>query len=196
MTPKTYSHQARDGDIHGTGVFSFYRTLPRDHGFNPQWLNAIGLVAEGDIDYHGGLEISAFYTRQMYSIQKDGLVHTEVGKRMHIVLGYRHWFNSRFSLGGGFFSSYSMGGGRVVHSEFSSNQQPKTSASDLTDYGFDFSAQFEPIQMGHFAIVLDVRSSLPVTAKPGEDMAFWGGYIGLKFLAQERQPSDDSASVD
>jgi hypothetical protein len=190
-TCTVYAHQPQDGEIRATGALYLHRNVVRDHAFSPQWQTGGGLIVEGDIDHHGGLELSAFYMRQFYSIQEDGRVLNTTGKRMYVVMGYRHWWTSRFSMAGGFYSSYAMGGPRVVYSEFPPGQNPRTSASDPTDYGFDFSAQFEPISSKWWSIVVDARYSRSVTNKPGEAADFYGAVVGLKYLVQQRSPTRD-----
>jgi hypothetical protein len=130
--------------------------------------------------------------RQFYSIQQDGLVLNTVSKRMYVILGYRHWWTSYLSSAGGFYSSYAMGDPRVVSSEFPADQHPSTSASDPTDYGFDFSFQLEPIRWEHWSLVLDARYSRSVTHKPAEAADFYGAIVGIKFLAQQRKPTQDN----
>ena len=141
-------------------------------------------MVEGDIDHNGGLEIAAIFMRQYYSIQQNGLVVDEVGKRMYITIGYRHWFTSRLSSAVSFFSSYSMGDPRVVRNDFGTGPRPATSAKDATDYGFDFSVQYEPVRYKRFSLIADARYSLSVTTKPGESANFYGFLVGLKYFVQ------------
>ncbi len=182
-----WAHQAQEGDIRATAATQFYRNDVRDHDFSPPWLQSVGLIVEGDIDNHGGLEISAFYLRQFYSIQKDGLVLDETGKRMYITMGYRHWFNTRLSSAIAFFSSYTMGDPAIQRNDFGTGPRPTTSAKDVVDYGFDFSVQYEPWREGRWAAVVDARYSLSVTSKPGEAGNFYGFLVGLKYFVQGQE---------
>lgn len=180
------AHEPHDGDIWGAGIVSLNRNWPTDHAYNPTWLPGLGAIFEADIDYHGGPELTALYTRQMYSIQKDSLIQTELCKRMYIALGYRHWFNSHFSLGAAFYSSYAMGDPEVVESQFVTASAPKTSAYDPTDYGFEFSSTGDLATIHEITFTLSARYSRTVTAKPGESADFYSVLIGFKKLIQKR----------
>lgn len=180
------AHEPRDGDIRAATAFTVNRNIPTDHEYHPETLSSFGAVVEADIDYHGGPELTALYTRQMYSIQKDGLIHNELGKRMYVGLGYRHWFNRRFSMGGAFFSSYAMGDPQVIYSEFGSSPAPKTSARDSTDYGFEASVAADIFIWDEWAFMAAGRYSRSVTSKPGESADFYSALFALKYLIQKR----------
>jgi len=182
-----WGHQPREGDIRASVGPYWYRTDQRDHSFTPETQGGFGLTVEGDVDSNGGIEIGVFYMRQFFSIQKDGRKLSEFGQRIYIVTGYRHWFSREFSLGAGFFSSYSMGDAEIVNSDFPQNTQPKTSASDVTEYGFDFSMQWEPLSRDRLALVVDARYSLSVTPKPGEASNFFGILVAFKYYIQGRE---------
>jgi hypothetical protein len=153
-------------------------------------MEGAAFIAEGDLNGHGGLEIGMFYLRKVFSVQKDRLVLTERIKQLYVTMGYRHWFTKKFSLAAAFFSSYSMGDPEVVVSEFPGSQdRPKTSAHDTTEYGFDFSIQHEFWHKGRFSAIVDGRYSLSVTAKPGEDANHYGAMIALKYFVQSRERS-------
>lgn len=186
-----YAHQPQDGEIRATGALYTYRNVVRDHAFDPPWLTGGGVIVEGDLDDNGGAELSAFYLRQFYSIQKEGKVLDVIGKRMYVIAAYRHWWTPYFSTAAGLYSSYAMGDQRIVSSDFPTGQNPKTSASDATDYGFDFSLQVEPYQEKNWGVIVDTRYSRSVTAKPGEASDFYGVIVGIKFLAQQRTPTPD-----
>lgn len=184
------AHIPREGDVRAAVGPFWYKTDLRDHSFDSPTQGGIGVIVEGDVDYYGGVEIGAFYNRQLFSIQKEGKELTEFGKRMYITMGYRHWLNPYFSGAVAFFSSYAMGEPQIVRNDFGQNQQPKTSASDVTEYGFDFSLQCEPLSKDRLALVLDARYSLSVTSKPGEASNFFGLFVAFKYYiqGQEKQP--------
>ncbi len=186
-----WAHTPREGDIRTSIGPYWYQTDRRDHTFSPETQGGFGIITEGDVDDNGGIEVGVFYVRQFFSIQKDGRKLGEFGKRIYITLGYRHWFSRQFSTGVGFFSSYAMGDSEIVNSDFAPNAQPKTSASDVTEYGFDFSLQWEPLTRDRLALVFDARYSLSVTPKPGEAANFFGILVAFKYYVQGSDPGVD-----
>lgn len=185
------AHQPKDGDIHvSTGPYITHNHVS-DHSFETSTRGGWSLLAEGDIDNNGGAEIGAQYIRQLYSVQKDGLVLDETCKRMYITMGYRHWFSPAISMAGAFFSAYAMGDPQTVRNDFGNNNRPNTSAKDPVEYGFDFSVQVEPFRWGRWAIVTDLRYSLSVTSKPGESSNFLGAMINVKYFAQSKESAPE-----
>jgi len=145
----------------------------------------LSLVAEGDVDENGGLEIGFSYMPQEYTLIERGLVNREMVKRIYMTMGYRHWINPNYSLGLSFFSAYSMGEPKMVHTDFT-GPRPASSAEDIAEYGFEFSVQREAFQVGRLSAIFDARYSLSVTSKKGEDSNFYGIFIGLKYLIQDK----------
>ncbi len=179
-----WAHVPREGDVRAAIGPFWYKTDLRDHSFDSPTQGGLGIIVEGDVDHNGGVEIGAFYNRQLFSIQKDGKELSEYGKRMYITMGYRHWFNTYISSAVAFFSSYAMGESQIIKSDFAQNAQPKTSASDVTEYGFDFSFQYEPLSRDRLALVVDARYSLSLTSKPGEASNFFGLFVAFKYYIQ------------
>lgn len=191
-----FAHQPKDGDIYATLGGFVYSTHEIDHQFDTPTLVSPVLIAEGDLDDNGGLEISMFYLRNSFSVKKDGLIATERIKRMYITMGYRHWFNDRFSGAISFFSSYSMGELQIMRDDFAAAERPRTSASDVTEYGFDFALGAELWRSGRFALVLDTRYAASVTAKRGEDSNHYGALIALKYFVQSREKIHDPDDIE
>lgn len=183
---QSLGHVPADGKVHATlGPFAL-QTQPRHHAFASPFLGGAGLIVEGDIDYNGGIEIALFYLQQLYSIERENLVVTEKSQRMNVTMGYRHWFTHHVSGAVAFFSSYSMGEGHIVRNDFGSVAPPKTSAHDMTEYGFDFSIQIEPWRKDRFSFIIDARYSQCVTQKEGEDENYFGVLAGIKYFVQSR----------
>ncbi len=179
-----FAHAPSDGDIRATlGTFT-YKTQMHDRS---PFLLGPALLAEADIDHNGGLEIGMFYLRNSFSIQKQGLTYTERVKRMYITMGYRHWLAHWISAAAAFSSSYSMGDAEIVRDDFGAIPHIGTSARDVTEYGFDFSIQFEPWSEGRYAAIIDLRYDLSVTPKSGEESNHYGAFIGLKYYLQARE---------
>ncbi|MGZ3724013.1 MAG: hypothetical protein ACXVA9_13815 [Bdellovibrionales bacterium] len=181
---QAFAHEPADGSIYATAGPFALKAHPRNHDFTAPVLGGFGLLAEGDLDHNGGIEISAFYLHQLFSLQQNGKVIEEVGKRIYIVSGYRLWPTKNFSGGLGFFSSYSIGSGEVVRNDYGSVPPPETSAHVITAYGFDFSLQWEPWRKERYSAIVDARYSYSVTARPGEDSNFYGVLVALKYYVQ------------
>lgn len=181
------AHQPVDGTIHaGLGVFS-YMTQQLDHGFHSPLMSGPGLVVDGDLNKHGGLEVSMFYMRSVYSLRRDGYSVTEQAKRIQIGMGYRHWFTRKNGLALAFTSQYSMGDAAILSNSFPTTNPPATSARDITEYGFEASFQHEPITYKKFSLVLDARYNYSVTAKKREDANHYGLLVMLKYFVQSRE---------
>lgn len=193
LVTRSGAHEPKDGDIYATlGTFT-YQTHARTHRFaNPLLVGPV-LTAEADISRHGGIEISMFYLNNRFSVERFGDRYIERVKRMYIATGYRHWFNERFSVAAAFSSSYAMGDVYVIRDDFGTRSHPGTSAHDITEYGFDFSVQYEPWRDGRFAAVVDARYGLSVTPKAGENSNHYGVFVGLKYFIQSRIEDPDIA---
>jgi hypothetical protein len=181
------AHEPADGHVYATFGEMISKHHTRQHEIGSPLFGNFGVIAEGDVDYNGGIEIGAFFVQQLHSIQREGLVVAEKGNRMYITMGYRHWATSRLSGAVAFFSSYSMGDPVVMRNDWKTNDPPATSARDTTEYGFDFSIQLEPWRKDRFSMVIDARYSLSVTPKSGEDSNFFGILAGLKYFIQARE---------
>ncbi|MGE0763351.1 MAG: hypothetical protein AB7N80_08735 [Bdellovibrionales bacterium] len=187
LAQQSSAHQAKQGVIHiATGPY-FYRTnfsSIRGYGESPV-LDGFGLLGQGDINQHGSLEVAIFYMRNLYKREFNDLYLLEEVKRIHISTGYRYWLTTDLSLAAGLFSAYSIGDTKVVHSQFNPPRSIDTSAQDVTEYGFDFSFQWEFWRKSKFAFLLDGRYALSVTAKDHEDGDQYGLMLAVKYLVQE-----------
>ncbi len=187
----SYAHQPEEGKVFGTlGGFlnhtqAIYTSEAPYSRFNP----GFGLLAEGDISSHGGLEIGLFYFLKTYKREfgVNGLVVANVDK-IDIPMGYRYWLSPQLSGAVAFSSSFSVGDSFVSYSNVVGDQS--TSASNITDYGFDFSVQWEFWTNNVFSLLLDGRYSLSISSNLGEDANTYGILVGLKYLIQEKY--DDS----
>lgn len=182
-----WAHEPVDGSIFATGAAFTYLTDTR--GENPVF-TAPALVAEADLSSSGGVEIVMAYLRNSFTVRRDSGELTESMKRMYISTGYRYWYNKYWSVAFGFASSYSMGDRKVIRDDFKANR-PDSSASDVTEYGFDFSVQYEAWARERFAIVIDGRYALSVTAKDREDSNHMGVMVGIKYFVQARDKAPD-----
>jgi hypothetical protein len=184
------AHVPNDGDIHASiGPFT-YLTPPWHTRINEPLCEGPGLVAEADLDHNGGVEVSMFYMNNPFAIVQYGKVLEERLKRMYISTGYRYWFNPQWSAALAFSSSYSIGNGKVMRDDFGPGMSHQgTSAADITEYGFDFSGQYEFFQHERWSTLVDLRYGLSITPKRNEDSSHVGVFIAVKYFIQSRQES-------
>ena len=128
-------------------------------------LAGLGLVVNGDINDKGSLEIGLFQLNKIYFREEQGGFIAEQTALVHITMGYRRWLSQYFSTSLTFFSAYSLGSTKIIHSDFSAGAEVDTSARDITEYGFDLALQSELYSTSNYAIVLDARYSASVTNK-------------------------------
>jgi hypothetical protein len=162
-----------------------YRTLTT-HPFDDQdspYLLGGGLIAQGDVDQNGGVEIAIFYLDKYYLRTEGEYFVIEKLKRVYITTGYRHWFNKYFSAGAAFFSSYSTGDPRTIQSN---GKKPLTSARRITEYGLDFSVEWEIWGDEKLALIADARYSWVLTKKPHEEADVYGAYLGINYLIPKK----------
>lgn len=157
-----------------------------ESGVTSPQLGGFGLMAVGDVDDKGSLEIAMFDMHKLYIRQQSGLFISEEKEVIHITMGYRWWLNSYFSTSLTFYSSYSLGDPKIIHSDFPIGAEIDTSARDTTEYGFDFALQSELWSQGKYAVVADARYSLSVTNKKNENSDHYGIFLGVRYEVQEK----------
>lgn len=181
-----FAHAPEEGKICATTGPYLYRTkTSRPQPETTPYLG-YGLIAEGDVDVNGGVEIAIFYIDKLYFIEKGGDQVVEQIKRMFITTGYRHWFNETFSFAGALFSSYSMGDAKVVVQPDTVDAL-ETSARDITEYGMDFSLQVELWGNEEMAAVVDTRYSWSTTRNQREDADVYGVALAFKYLIPKKR---------
>jgi hypothetical protein len=141
-----------------------------------------GVVGLGDISSYSSIEVMMFYTNKFFFREHDSQILSEKTELLQISMGYRRYFSEFVSTAIDFYSSYSIGDPQIIHSDFLSGTDMNTSARDFTEYGFDFSLQFELWREKKSAFILDNRYSLSVTNKNQE---YGNSY--LFFLAYQQQ---------
>lgn len=154
-------------------------------GSNVAFLGGAGVVAVGDINKNGSLEVGMFYSPRVFFREHTDLLIAEKTQAMHISMGYRRWINSYFSTSLSFYSSYSMGDPVVIYSDFTSGTEIDTSARDVTEYGLDGSMQADLITYDKVTLIFSGRYSLSLTSKDNERADQFGFFLGLRFLVQE-----------
>lgn len=182
----TFAHQPAEGKIHALVGPLIQHAVPYHHEFTSPFMGGFAVMADGDVDFNGGIEIGVSYFPQYFSIYRDGREHIERGGRFYITMGYRHWFTPRFSMAGAFFSSYAFGDPVEVQNDFGGSP-PLTSAHDMTEYGADVSAQWEFWHWQRFSLLFDGRYSYALTAKSGEDENFVAFLFMVKYFFQGKE---------
>lgn len=187
---KSFAYEPKAGNITATLGALTNRTIfdGSTSGAETGYLGGFGLIAVGDVSGVGSLELSAFYTKKNFVRDRDSMFIVERSQVVQINMGYRWWLTNYLSASLTFYSAYSMGSPELVHSDFPDGQDITTSADDTTEYGFDFSSQYELWASGRYALVLDGRYSWSVTAKDGEYANSYAFLLGVRYFIQEKIP--------
>ena len=184
----TFAYTPKEGNVSATLGPYLSRTNfeGSSSGANTPYFGGFGIMALGDINDHASLEISWFTMPMVYVRQKGGLYLAEQIQTTQINMGYRQWLSSYLSAGLSFYSAYSIGEIQTVHSDFPKGQEIDTSASDKTEYGFDFSIQGQLWSDGFITCILDGRYSLSVTSKEKENADHFGLFLALRYMVKEK----------
>jgi hypothetical protein len=175
-----YAHEPREGDIHGTVGPYLHKTVTGYRGDKQTPYLGLGIIAEGDVDYNGGVEIAIFYLDKLYVRRGENGTQAEHIKRMHITSGYRHWVTSWFSGGLSIYSAYSMGDPVVLEGDSPPADEDATTARKVTEHGLDWSFQLEVWRHEEMAALVDLRFHDALTAKRDERADAWGVLVGFK----------------
>ena len=183
------AYSPKEGNILGNIGFFVHRTnfQTTSTGAQAPYSGGIALVANGDLNDHGQLEVGVFHMNKQYFRDVNSRYQGEETEEIHVTMGYRYWIAPSFSVALSFSSAYSMGDVRELHNDFRPAPTIDTSASDRVEYGFDLSLQTELYAWGRYAVTLDGIYSLSVTGKPNEKADHYGALIGLRYFIQEKQ---------
>lgn len=183
------AYSPKEGNVLGTVGFILHRTnFETSHtGARAPWSGGLALVANGDLNDVGQLEVGLFHINKQYFRDLAYRYVGEVTETLHITMGYRYWFTPKFSTALAFSSAYSMGDVRELHNDFKPDLAIDTSARDNVEYGFDLSLQAELFNWSRYAVTFDGLYSLSITGKPNEKADHYGFMIGLRYFIQEKQ---------
>lgn len=186
ITEKTFAYTPKEGNVSAIFGPYLYKTdfSDPDSGVTSPYFGDLGLIAVGDVNKTGSLEIAMFHMNKLYVRESVGRYLAEKTQVMHITMGYRHWWTESISTSLAFYSAYSMGKLKVVHNDFPLDQMIDTSASDTTEYGFDFAIQKEFWSREQTALVVDARYAHSVTSKEHEKGNHYGIMIGMRYFVQ------------
>ncbi|MES3038895.1 MAG: hypothetical protein V4736_13380, partial [Bdellovibrionota bacterium] len=171
ITPSTYAYTPEEGNVSAVLGPYVYKTNFENasSGVTSPYFGGVGLMAIGDINSKGSLEIAMFYMNKLYVREKDLKYLAEKTGQVHIVMGYRRWLTSYISTSLGFYSSYPIGDYSTVKNDHSSTAIIDTSARDGTTYGLELAFQYELWTQGRYAAVLDTRYARSITSKDHEN---------------------------
>lgn len=147
----------------------------------PQSFLGMGLLANGDLNDKGSLEVGIIYTPKIYFRDLENFSYSEKTDIVQINMGYRSWWLETVSAGLAFYSAYPLGESNIYHSDFAVGTEPDTSAHDTVEYGFDFSLQKEVWTSNNFTVLVDARYTYSVTNKPDEHGDHYGLLIAVKY---------------
>lgn len=188
------SYVAQEGNI--SGLFAVTGSLTDAPGFEsdarPVPRGGLGLIALGDINEKGSLEIAMFHLNKSFYREDQGIQLAEEAQNMHITMGYRRWWTPRVSGSLAVSSAYSMGTPRRTFVKGRLPEDFATSARKVVAYGAEFSIQSELWSKGTSAVVLDTRYSLSMSAEPGERSSHFLAALGFRYLIQDRVPPPES----
>ena len=189
LSLQSFAYTPKEGNV--SAIFgpsiSVTNYKPAGQQTPPPYLGGLTLMVQGDINDHGALEIAMTKMNKVFYREDNGDFLSEQTELMHIAMGYRKWFTPYFSGALDFFSSYTMGEINVIDRRVAVGNEFSTSASDNTEYGFDFSLQGELWSSGRYTLITDARYSFSLTKKQGEKADHYGVMIGVKYFIQEKQ---------
>jgi hypothetical protein len=184
------AHEAVEGQIWFLAGPSLNQTLfnpPSESTSKSVLLGGQSFFIQGDLNDKSSLELYFSHANKQFFLKTDAGVLAEQTQLLHIAMGYRHWISNYLSTALLFYSSYSMGTPTKVHQDQSLvGSQLVTSAQDITEYGFDFSVQYEIWSEQSSTVFLDTRYSASLTSKADEVANHASFIIGYKWLIQTK----------
>lgn len=186
IAQSTFAYTPQEGNVTAIlGPFSSKTNfLKSQTDLEAPQMGGFGLIALGDINEKGSLEIAMIYMHKVYLRESGENYLAESVESIHITMGYRKWLSERFSASLTFFSAYPMGDPVTIYRKVSPGVSMDTSAQDLTEYGLDFSFQTELWASGRYALIFDARYSYSLTSKADERGDHYGALLGIRYLLQ------------
>ena len=183
------AYSPKDGNVQiSLGHFWFKSNFEKAGGLpSPPQQGGLGIVAVGDVSDSGAIEIAIFQMSKRYYREQLGYYIGEKTEIVHITMGYRWWLSPSFSAALALFSSYSMGTPNTFLNQAPSELMIKTSAQDITEYGFDGALQGEIWTQGRYSVFVEGRYSWSATAKVREYADHYGAFVGLRYFLQSRE---------
>lgn len=184
-----HAYQPKEGNISATLGWLFHQTnFDASHtGARAPIQGDLAIITNGDINDVGALEIGVYHLNKRYFRSENFRYVGEAVETIHITMGYRHWWSSRFSSALAFASSHSMGDITRFHDDFKPAPPIDTSAQDTTEYSADLSLQYDVFSYDRVTVAVSGFYSLSFTGKPNEKADHYGVMIGLRYFIQEKQ---------
>lgn len=190
----SHAYEPKEGKVTATLGHFWNRTNfsgPNENRLAP-WQDGIGLIATGDSSSKGSIEVGFFQMSKRFIRKSQGKYIGQKAELVQINMGYRWWLSPYFSTSLSFFSSYTKGSPNTYYNDFAPDPAPKTSAEDITEYGFDTSIQAQVWESGRYSVVLEPRYSYSVTKKFKESGDHYGVFLGIRYLLQAKEKIEES----
>lgn len=190
ISSATFAYTPEEGNITANIGPYFYKTNFQELKTEAKspYITGIGLIVNGDISDKGALEIGMFHMNKRYLRSEGKKYISEQTQIIHITMGYKWWLSRYLSTSLALFSAYPMGNVKVLYSDFGTGTAVPTSARDTTEYGFDLAVQSQIWKGNEFDAVAELRYSLSLTSRSHEQADHYGGFVGLRYLIQEKNP--------
>lgn len=187
---KSFAYTPEEGNVSAIlGPFLYKTNFGHANvGFDSPERLGVGLIALGDLNKNGALEIGIFTLTKVYTREVATRYIAQSAELLHITMGYRYYISQRFSTSLTFFSAYALGTPETIYSQFAPTVNIDTSAKDNTEYGFDLAGQMEIVSHKRIGLVLEGRYSLNLTPKEQEHADHFGALLGLRYLISSPKP--------
>lgn len=180
------AYQPSEGNVTAyAGFFGSQSNFSSNQASNSQ-MGGAALVANGDLNDKGSLEIGLFYLNKLYLREQSGLQLIEQAGLVHVTMGYRRWLSDIFSASLSLSTMYPIGEVQVVHNDFPANSGVETSARDTADYGADLAFTADFFKHETWNLVSEARYSFLFTKRDGEKADHYGVLIGIRTTIQEK----------
>ncbi|WP_413293556.1 hypothetical protein ACLSU7_00470 [Bdellovibrio sp. HCB185ZH] len=147
----------------------------------------IALIASGDVSDHGALEMAAVYFHKYYfRDEAAGRSVVERTQAMQVTIAYRRYWAPSFSTSLGIYTTYPMGFVKTVHTDFTPQEDIKTSAWSSSESGANLALQGEIWNSGLWAVTADARYTYAVSKMPNEFSDQYAFMIGVRYFIQSR----------
>lgn len=188
VTAESFAYEPEEGNVTASLGPFVYKTNFGQADVNFQSPERVGaaLIATGDLNKNGALEIAVFTLNKSYLKERNGKFIVQDAELVHITMGYRYYMSRWLSTSLTLFSAYALGNPYTIYTEFSPSDDVDTSAKDNTEYGFDFAVQAELYSLENWAAVADARYSLSLTPKEHERGDHFGLLLGVRYLVLSR----------
>lgn len=187
LATRTYAYIPLRGNVHANlGPYIFQTNYTGPEAMTTPNTNGISLIALGDVNEHGSLEIAMIHMIKMYFRKGSGKLIVEKVPTVHVSMGYRRWFSQTFSGSLALFTSYPLEDASLVHNEFPTGQEITTTARENSETGLDLGLEAELWSQGRYALFIGGRYSWSLTKKSDEFADQYGVLLGLRYFIQAK----------